>query len=55
MKRELEAVIDEALAGNLSSSTIEGNTNDTGSREGVEVCARTRSYAGKDFIIVEST
>ena len=36
-------------------STIEGNTNDTGSREGVEVCARTRSYAGKDFIFVAST
>ena len=33
-------------------STIEGNTNDKGSREGVEVCTRTRSYAGKDFILV---
>jgi hypothetical protein len=32
--------------------TIEGNTNDSGSREGVEVCARTRSYAGKDFILI---
>jgi len=30
--------------------TIEGNTNDDGSREGYEVCARTRGYAGKDFI-----
>jgi hypothetical protein len=30
--------------------TIEGNTNDEGSREGYEVCARTRGYAGKDFI-----
>lgn len=31
-------------------ATIEGNTNDQGSREGYEVCARTRGYAGKDFI-----
>jgi hypothetical protein len=32
--------------------TIEGNTNDAGHREGIEVCARTRSYAGKDFILI---
>lgn len=34
-------------------STIEGNTNDAGQREGVEVCARTRAFHGnppKDFI-----
>lgn len=30
--------------------TIEGNTNDTGSREGYEVCARTRAYINRDFI-----
>lgn len=30
--------------------TIEGNTNDDGHREGVEVCARSRGYGGKDFI-----
>jgi len=30
--------------------TIEGNTNDEGSREGYEVCARLRGYADKDFI-----
>jgi len=30
--------------------TIEGNTNDSGEREGYEVCARTRSYGDKDFI-----
>lgn len=30
--------------------TIEGNTNDEGSREGYEVCARTRGYAKKDFV-----
>ena len=30
--------------------TIEGNTNDEGSREGYEVCARNRGYKKKDFI-----
>lgn len=29
--------------------TIEGNTNDEGSREGYEVCARIRSYLNMDF------
>ena len=33
-------------------ATIEGNTNDEGSREGHEVCARTRGYAKKDFVRV---
>ena len=32
--------------------TIEGNTNDEGSREGYEVCARRRGYASKDFIVL---
>jgi len=32
--------------------TIEGNTNDEGSREGYEVCKRTRGYDAKDFIIL---
>jgi hypothetical protein len=31
-------------------STIEGNTNDAGHHEGVEVCARSRGYAKKDFV-----
>jgi len=31
-------------------STIEGNTNDSGSAEGYEVCGRTRGIANKDFI-----
>jgi hypothetical protein len=31
-------------------STIEGNTNDDGSHDGYEVCARTRAVTGKDFI-----
>ncbi|MBW1800122.1 MAG: peptidoglycan-binding protein [Deltaproteobacteria bacterium] len=30
--------------------TIEGNTNDEGSREGYEVCKRLRGYKKKDFI-----
>ena len=30
--------------------TIEGNTNDEGSREGYEVCRRVRGRAAKDFI-----
>ena len=33
-------------------ATIEGNTNDEGSREGYEVCARTRGYANKDFVLL---
>ncbi len=32
--------------------TIEGNTNDEGSREGYEVCARTRGYKDVDFIVI---
>ncbi len=34
-------------------STIEGNTNDEGSREGYEVCARTRGYGKMDFIRID--
>lgn len=37
-------------AGQDEFLTIEGNTNDTGSREGFEVCARARGYSKKDFI-----
>ncbi len=32
--------------------TIEGNTNDDGSREGYEVCRRVRGYTGKDFVLI---
>lgn len=32
--------------------TIEGNTNDEGSREGYEVCRRFRNYKGKDFVLI---
>lgn len=35
-------------------ATIEGNTNDEGSREGYEVCARTRGWSGKDFLLLGS-
>lgn len=35
-------------------STIEGNTNDEGSREGFEVCARLRGYKNKDFVLMGS-
>ncbi|MDF1503563.1 peptidoglycan-binding protein [Roseisolibacter sp. H3M3-2] len=33
--------------------TIEGNTNDSGDREGYEVCARVRNYEKKDFVRIE--
>lgn len=32
-------------------STLEGNTNDAGSREGYEVCRRTRATGNLDFIL----
>lgn len=32
--------------------TMEGNTNDEGSREGYEVCRRIRGYKKKDFILI---
>jgi hypothetical protein len=35
-----------------SMRTIEGNTNDEGHREGHEVCARTRGYESKDFVLI---
>lgn len=34
-------------------ATVEGNTNDEGSREGFEVCARIRGYGSVDFIRLE--
>lgn len=37
-------------AGSSSFTTIEGNTNDEGSREGFEVCSLTRAYGKYDFI-----
>ncbi|OGW36647.1 MAG: protein with peptidoglycan-binding domain protein [Nitrospirae bacterium GWC2_56_14] len=39
-------------AGEQVLLTIEGNTNDDGSREGYEVCRRIRGYEAKDFIII---
>lgn len=35
----------------VSFGTIEGNTNDDGSREGYEACERNRGYGSKDFIV----
>lgn len=39
-------------ASEATFDTIEGNTNDAGSREGVEVRARSRAYPGKDFLLL---
>lgn len=39
-------------AGEDTFATIEGNTNDEGSREGYEVCSRTRGYPDKDFVLL---
>lgn len=33
-------------------TSIEGNTNDNGEREGYEVCSRTRGYNRMDFIMI---
>jgi len=43
-------IVVEAFADTFS--TIEGNTNDDGSAEGYEVCARTRGYGGMDFALI---
>jgi hypothetical protein len=32
--------------------SIEGNTNDEGSAEGFEVCARVHGYRGLDFVVI---
>ena len=39
-------------AGDEVFETIEGSTNDEGSREGYEVCRRIRGYRRKDFILI---
>jgi hypothetical protein len=41
----------ESIQGD-AMTTIEGNTNDEGSREGFEVCRRTRSLTDKDYLMV---
>ncbi|MCY4451865.1 MAG: peptidoglycan-binding domain-containing protein [Immundisolibacterales bacterium] len=41
-----------AEAGPEAFATVEGNTNDHGAREGIEVCARSRGCAGKDFLLL---
>ena len=35
-----------------SFTTVEGNTNDDGHRNGYEVCSRSRGYGKKDFIVL---
>ena len=42
------------VAGKETFETIEGNTNDEGSREGYEVCRRIRGYKDKDFVRLKS-
>lgn len=39
-------------ANSAAFATVEGNTNDDGDREGYEVCARSRGYTKKDFIVL---
>jgi hypothetical protein len=41
-----------AMDSNGAFRTIEGNTNDDGSREGYEVCTRIRSSRNMDFILL---
>lgn len=43
-----------ASAGPDTVTTIEGNTNDDGSREGYEAIKRVRPYSGIDFLVYES-
>ncbi|MBF9028937.1 protein with peptidoglycan-binding domain protein [Rhodobacterales bacterium HKCCE3408] len=43
-------LVDAARSADFSS--IEGNTNDDGDREGYEVCARFRGYGAKDFVML---
>ncbi len=44
-------IVAQAQADADAFSTIEGNTNDSGDREGYEVCERSRGYEKKDFIV----
>lgn len=39
------------IAGAAAFQTLEGNTNDEGSPDGFEACARARNYKMKDFIV----
>jgi peptidoglycan hydrolase-like protein with peptidoglycan-binding domain len=43
-------IVESVAAGTFT--TIEGNTNDSGSPEGYEVCRRTRGTLGKDYLVV---
>ena len=44
-------IVTQAQADADAFSTIEGNTNDSGDREGYEVCERARGYGKKEFIV----
>lgn len=44
-------IVTEAAAETFSS--IEGNTDQQGSRNGFEVCARTRGWRSKDYILID--
>ena len=48
----LSGIVVDAAADTFK--TIEGNTNDDGSHEGYEVCARVRGYAGIDVVVMEA-
>lgn len=45
-------VVLDVAPGGRTVRTIEGNTNDEGSREGYEVCERTRAVGKLDFALV---
>lgn len=42
----------DAIQGQSTITTIEGNTNDSGSPEGFEVCRRTRGMTDRDYLLV---
>ncbi len=50
--RHHTGIVTEVAADGSWVKTIEGNTNDEGSREGYEVCARTRGVGKLDFGII---
>ena len=47
-------IVLECIRGGTVIRTIEGNTNDDGSREGWEVCSRVRVASGKDYVVFDS-
>ena len=49
------ATVSEGSLANTVFSTIEGNTNDEGVREGFEACRRTRSVSGGNYDFITFT